>query len=245
MSINKLISIHDSVFNAQKDMGIDTTADVPTLTRWAVEAEREIGSYYGWKKQNAVLTGVGCIAYLPCQAMRVQYVIMGDHGCDCGDLVRSVSTFASNVSATVNDTFFVVDKPTEEFMCGGINWEVQNNKLVFQGSVDGQKLTIQYLGYELDCDGFPMVNENHIVAISNYIKWKFAERSRFSPIKMDHADIAYMQRRWVEEKLMARAEDSQISETDREQIVSMLHDPYIGFGLNCGMHTAGGYYGTY
>lgn len=242
MSINRLISIHDAVFNAQKDMGVDTTADVPTLTRWAVEAEREIGSYYGWKKQNAVLTGVNCIAYLPCQAMKVQYVIMGDHGCECGDLVRSISTYASNASATINDTFFVVDRASDEFMCGGINWEVQNNKLVFQGSVDGQKLTIQYLGYELDCDGFLMVNENHIVAIADYIKWKFAERSRYSPQKMDHGDIGYLQRRWVEEKLMARADDSQISETDREQIVSMLHDPFSGFGLSYNMNTPmGGY----
>ena len=35
----------------------------------------------------------------------------------------------------------------------------------------------------------------------------------------------------------ARAKDSELTETDREAIVAMHHDPYIGIGLSVGMRT--------
>ena len=59
---------------------------------------------------------------------------------------------------------------------------------------------------------------------------------RYSPIKMDHTDILYSNNKWKEERAMAIADDSEISDTDRQQISSMLHDPYIGWGLEIGMH---------
>ncbi len=237
MSINKLVPIRDSIFDACDDMGVDITGQIPTLTRWAVKAEKLIGSYYGWKKKKAVLDIKNCKAKLPCGAMQVQYVIAGDQGCDCNDLIVSLNSWTTTFKPALNETFLVVDTGgVNNFECYGIKWEIQDNCLVFERNMNGQKITIQYLGYEEDCDGFIEVNENHVDAIANYIKWKFAERSRYSPIKMDHSDVAKNKNEWKESRAIAVAEDSEISDTDRQQISFMLHDPYCGWGLEIGMH---------
>jgi hypothetical protein len=237
MSINKLLPVRDAIFNACEDMGVDTTGQIPTLTRWAVDAEKKIGSYYGWVKKRAVLDVVGCKAKLPCGAMKVQYALVGDHGCDCTELISNLNAWAMTFRPAANETFLIVDTiDSNNFQCYGNRWEVQDNSIVFQNNLDGQKVTIQYLGYQEDKNGFIMVNENHVMPIVSYIKWKFAERSRYSPIKMDHTDIAYLKNQWKEERAEAVAADSELSETERAEIVSMLHDPYIGFGLELGMH---------
>jgi len=236
MSINKLIPIRDAVFEACEDMGIDTTGQIPTLTRWAIKAERKIGSYYGWKKKKAVLDIVNCKAKLPQGAMKVQYVLIGDHGCDCDDIITSLNSWIGTFQPAANDTFLVIDTAGDENFSCGTRWEVQDNCIVFQKNMNGQKITIQYLGYVEDCDGFIEINENHVEAVTAYIKWKFAERSRYSPIKMDHNDIAKNKNEWKELRSEAMADDSEISDTDRNDIVAMLHDPFVGFGLEKGMY---------
>lgn len=238
MSVNRLISIKVPVLNALQDMGMDIAKDVVVFTRWAVEAERDhIGSYYSYKRKRAVLTIKNCTAILPCDSAFVQGMILGDHGCDCEDLFeRCFSSLTTFRQETVK-TFFVIDQPSEGqiITLSDLKWEIQQGKLVLKNNHDGEKITIQYLGFETDEDGFPKVMENHVPAIVEYIMYKVAVRSRFSPQKMDHADIQRHWREWMRQASHARAEDAQLSETDRAEIIAMIHDPFIGYGLETGM----------
>lgn len=243
MSVNKMLSIKVPVLNAFQDMGIDLAKDIPTFTRWASEAEKQIGSYYSFKKKHAVLTIKGCTTELPCEASFVQRVLLGDFGCDCEDLFGRILNLSPSVISDNTQSGFIVlnvennDLPTCSF--SGIRWEVQQNKLVFDSNRDGEKITIQYLGFEVDADGLPMVGENHVEAIVEYIMYKYCTRSRFSPIKMDHTDVQMHWKEWHRLCSHARAEDAQLSETDRLQIVAMIHDPYVGYGLEVGMYGRG------
>lgn len=241
MSINKLITIKDAINDAFEDIGIDTTFQMPIFMRWATRAEKEIHSYYGWVKKHKVLTFTGCTVKLPIDAMRVQYVLMGDHGCECTDLISSVSRWASssvsvaNTTVSQNEVFLVIDKADDSFGCSGIYYEIQDNSLVFRNNYEEQQVTIQYLGLNEDCDGFLMVGENHIDAINYYIKYRYATRSRFSPVKMELGDVMYFKKEWERLCKEARADDAIPSEPERAAIVAMLHDPYVGWGLNVGM----------
>lgn len=235
--MNKLISIKVPVLNALQDMGIDMAKDVPAFTRWASQAEKEIGSFYSLRRKRAVLTIKGCTAELPCDATFVQRVLLGDFGCDCDDLFSTILNLGSaTISANTQDSFIVVNAPSDDiptsFAYSGIRWEVQQNKLVFSSNREGQKVTIQYLGFETDEDGLPKVGENHIEAIVEYIMYKYSIRSRFSPIKMDHSDVQMHWREWMRLCSHARADDAELSETDRMQIVAMIHDPWIGYGIS-------------
>src|SRR5690349_4075757 len=96
MSVNKLVSIKNAVQDTFEDTGIDITKDIPVFTRWALNAEKEIGSFYSYRKKRAVLTINECRAKLPCDAMSVQIVVNGDQGCDCADLFNRCNFLADN-----------------------------------------------------------------------------------------------------------------------------------------------------
>ncbi len=111
---------------------------------------------------------------------------------------------------------------------------MQDNCIVFASNMDGQKVTIEYLGLEEDCDGFVMISENHVPAIIEFIMWKFCVRSRFSQIKMDLADIQMHKQEYNRLVSDARAMDGELTPSERAQCVAMLHDPLSGYGLFIG-----------
>lgn len=233
MSINKFVSIKIPVSHAFDEMGIDITRDKPTFTKWAVRAEKDIGSYYSYKRQRKVLDIVNCRAALPINAAYLKTALLGDHGCECGELFRGVYSWASSISITTNEVFILVDNSGAScFDCCGVTWEVQDNNLVFNKDLNGQKVTVEYLGLEEDCDGFVLINENHIPAIIQFIKWKYAERSRFTPNKMDHMDVKYNKDEYFRLVSDARAEDNTLTDSQRAEIVALIHDPFSGYGLD-------------
>jgi len=248
MAINKLISVKEAILESFEDMGVDITRDKPTFTMWAVRAEKDIGSYYSYKKQIKVITASNCTAKLPVNAAYLKMVVMGDHGCNCDALFNSLSSCGCGGTFgtfSPTDVFLVIDpvvdgNGTASFGGCGNPWEVQGGNIVFGKSIDGQKITVQYLGLQEDSEGFVMVSENHKPAIIEYIKWKFAERSRFSPLKMELGDIAMHKQEYFRLVSDARAMDGEMTESDRAQTLSLLHDPFSGWGLSIGMPLVGG-----
>lgn len=239
MAINKLISIKVPVLEALGDMGIDHAKNVPDFIRWAARAEREIGSYFSFKKQITVLTVDKYRAELPCDARHAQRVILGDYGCDAYDLFDYICTVNNTISFSATDTFLVVDNPGagREIMMGPLKWQVQNNHIILNSNYDKQKITVQYLGLEKDQEGFPLVCENHIEAIIEYIMYRYAKRSRFTMNKMDIGDVQIMERNWGRLAAEARAMDDDISESDRDAIAMLLNDPISGgYGMAVGQY---------
>lgn len=231
--INKLVSIKEPVLNSLEDMGIDSTKDIPVITRWASEAERMIGSYYSYRKKWKTYTLDGCSVELPCDAKTVQGVVLGDFEGECEDIFEKFFLSGQVINANTTDTFMIIDKPdpNQQVQIGGVKWEVQDNNLVFKTKLIKQKITIQYLGLLCDEDGFPKVGENHLIAIVEYIMYKYALRSRFTPNKMDLADVQRFARNWDVLAMDARAVDAEISDSDRQEIIGMISNPWIGYGM--------------
>ena len=241
MPTSKLVSIKNPVMNAFDDMGIDISRDVPVFTRWAAEAERNgIASFYSLRRKRAVLTVQGCVAPIPCEASFVQGAILGDHGCDCGELFDRCFSGVIVTAMHADNSFLVVDvSENDNLSYSRIKWDVRQGMMVFSDNLNGKKVTIQYLGFDEDADGFPMVSEGHVMAIVAFIMYKYAARSRFSPNKMDHGDLAHFWKEWMRMCSEARADDAMLSDSDRQEIVAMIHDPYIGYGMEVGMHSRG------
>lgn len=238
MSLLKKVSIKIPVFQFIEDLGLEETRMVPLLKRWCVEADHKIGSYYSYKRQICVVEVNECKAELPCSTVGVIAWMRGDHGCNCGLLFRSCYGVQRDlgIATTGMNGFEVVDPVGHSGIVQSVNvsWEVQNNHIVFgQSFPAGTKITIQYLGYEEDAEGFPMINNNHLTAMSAYLEWKLALQSRWKPtLKTQNENaIKEMQRRWAQECRQARAEDGQPSESERQEIVTMINDPMSGIGL--------------
>lgn len=240
MSINKLVSINNVIINLLDDLGLDHTKYKPMFTNWAIWAEKQIGTPYQYVKKFAVLDICGCHAELPCDAVYLQRAIMGDRGCDCTDLFNNVcGNLMSNVGVSAGSidstSFLVVDLPSSAtttsgtFSFGFMGYDIQDNKIVFKQNLDGQKVTIQYLGLEVDCDGIPLVGANHLEALGEYCMYKFKKRKIRSGI-----DLGLMREYKAEwERLAARSrgDDGEVNDSDFKRIVALLHDPYAGKGL--------------
>lgn len=244
MSQNKPISIKNPIVDAMEMLQVDHDRYLPMFTNWATIAENDIGSYFQYVRKRAVIDVVNCVACLPSDCMFLQRALLGDYGCDCADLFNNICSNITRISAadqTNMDTsgFLIVD-----IGGGGVNtWSsiphvVQNNKVILNSNYDGQKLTIQYLGLETDCDGFVMISQNHQQAIMWNIIWKFYFQRR-SLAPMEYGKMNDAKAEWNRECSHARAVDGELTESERERIVSMLHDPYIGRGLSVGMYPTG------
>jgi hypothetical protein len=237
MSINKLISIKVPIYDAIAQLGIDHHKDVPFFTRLATLAEKEISSKYQFRKKIAVLDIENCCAVLPTNARYVQRAVLGDLGCDCTDLFTTLSSQIQVSSATINasssdSSFLVVDMGTGfTQIYGSVPHVIQDNKIILNQNCDAQKLTIQYLGYEVDDEGFVKVGENHVQAIMWFIIWRYYFRKR-NKNSLDYGQMNVSEREWHRECSNARAKDSELTESERAEIVSLLYDPYIGMGFD-------------
>lgn len=241
MSINKLISIKIPILDAMDQLGLDHEQDRPLFTRWATLAEKDISSKYQFERKIAVLDIVNCTAKLPSDARYVQRAILGDLGCECRDLFATLCSAIPLSSATLNASadgnFLVVDMGTGYTqIMGSIPHVIQDNKIILNQNLDGQKLTIQYLGYKTDEEGFMMVGENHVPAIMWFIIWRYYFRKR-NKNSLDYGQMNKAEQEWNRECSNARAKDNELTESERNEIACMLNDPYIGWGLEVGMNT--------
>lgn len=243
MSINKLISIKHPIIDAMDMMALDHKNHFPMLMVWATDAERLIGSYYQYVRKWKALDICGCVAHLPEDAVKVEHAIFGDHEDNCGDMFNTIFTNPTMINATGDNTFLVVDAGGSNFnnpVCGIVPYGYQDNKLIFDIKPNQDKVTIQYIGYKTDCDGFVEIGENHKDAIVSYILYKWLARKR-KKSSQEMNEMRWYANEWDKHCAHARALDSELTETEREEIAQMFHDPYAGRGLYVGMKTTGLY----
>lgn len=239
MSVNGLISIKNPIIDAMDQLAIDHDKLIPLFTRWATLAEKEIGSRGAYVTKRKVLNIEHCVACLPSEAVYIEIALLGDQGCDCGDLMSNICGCINTSAFGGSDgTFLIVDIGTNggTSIMGYVPHTIQNNKLIFQQDMDGQQVTIQYLAQETDEEGFVLIGQNHVLAITEYIIWKYYRR-KTNMNSLEYGKMNMAKEEWTRECGHARAVDSQLTESDRQSIVGMLHNPYIGISLSTGMHT--------
>lgn len=241
MSIKKLISIKNPIVEAMAILNIQHDKLMPVFTAYATAAEKKIGSPAQYELKRSVLDITQCVACLPSDAVKVEIAIMGDRGESCDNLLRTYCTNYSSPSTygTVDNTFLVVDAfdTPDGINFGTVPFSIQNNKIIFETNrYDGQKVTVQYLSYKRDCDGFLEIGENHVDAIKWYIVWQYLySRSAMNSLEYGKMNKAEME--WHRECAHARANDAIPTPTEWKNIVGMTHDPYAGISLNSGMYT--------
>lgn len=245
MSINKLVSIKNPILDAMTMLGLDHDKYRDVFTVWATSAEKQIGGACAIRK-FAVLDICGCTAELPCDAVYVEFAVLGSHDTNCGQIFTNLFNSQLTTSRSVGNTFVVVDigGSLDEDICGVVPYAYQDNKLIFEQSLTATQITIQYKGYALDCDGFMQISENHVNAISEYIQWMFLKRKEnMGKSRISQGTINERKMEWSRLCANARALDGQLTETERERIAQMFHDPYVERSLQTGMKI-NGYYGA-
>ena len=236
MSINKLVSIKNPILDALDQLGLDHTHDIALFTVWATMAEKEINSYFQFERKRKVIDICGCIAKLPEDASFIQTAILGDLGENCDNLMeRLCNTAIASNSASVKDSFLIIDAGSDfTNYIGCIPHVVQDNKIILNHNYDGQKLTIQYLGYSCDEEGFLKVGQNHVAAIMWFIIWRYYFRKKNkSYIERDMMNEAKQE--WNREYANSRAKDGRATESEQIEMANMVSNPLLGNGLAVGI----------
>lgn len=240
MSVNKLISIRNPIVDAQDFMGIDHDKDIPFFTNLATKAEKEIGSYYQYERAWTVISIIGGCANIPNDCVMVEHGIMGNHGTDCAGLFNGGCGVPNVTNVNSNGLFLVVDVYDTNYGGGGygcIDFQLQNNKIIFDYGCQNEYITIQYLKYKTDCDGFLEVGENHVNAIREYIIWKYTSRKLMKGGSYIDRGIAQeAKQEWNRECAHARAQDNELTASQRSGIVNLWHNPWAGNGMWQGMY---------
>lgn len=230
--MNDLVSIHRAINRAQDNMGIENDKDVPVLIDWAIEGDKKIGSFHNYTERINVVDINDCKAKLPTATECVVGVLLGDCGCDCGTLFgTSLVTSKSGKITSINQGLIVIDSGSEEVVVSEISYYVQNNHIIFGSNYDGSKATVKTLGYEIDEEGFPMVNENHVEALATYLEYKFMNRQQYRNIgpKFTIGQIQTKARDWNNECADARARDNERSIDQDNEIAAIWNDPLTAF----------------
>ena len=237
MSINKLISIKNAIVDATDMAAIDHNSYLPLFMTWAVYAEKEIGGLSAIDKYKTIDI-CGCTAELPSDSVEVYGAILGSHQSNCGNLFNRMYGYNSTPVRAVYDggNFLVVDIGGTDESCtfGCVPFQYQDNKLLFDRCVTATHVTIHYKGIVEDCEGFPLVSENHILAIAEYIRYCWLKRKR-KKSQVDYREMQDSYIQWDRLCVHARAEDNMLTPSQRSVIVAMLHDAYSQASLSQGM----------
>lgn len=234
MSINKLVSIKTPIIDAQDYLGIDHDKDVPWFTKLATEAEKKIGSYFQFERKRKVIDITDCVAPLPNDAIKVEIAILGDLGEGCENIFANVCGSVSNSVTNVNSNglFLVVDISSGDSgtTWGYVNYQIQNNKLIFDQSFCGQKITIQYLQLKRDCDGFVEIGENHVEAIRWYIIFNYMFR-KFQANYIDRDKWTFAFSQWERNCANARALDNEPTFSQHQEMTRLYNNAHSGIGI--------------
>lgn len=233
--INKPVSMKNIVYDAIENMGLDHNKWTPLFTRWAIEADQKIDAPKDYKLDIKVLTVNGCSAVLPCCVHSVKALVLGDYGCECGHIFSNIySSYRrySGIRFTAESTvgFIVVDVGSGRTSACNVRWNIQNGCIVLDGNYDTQKITIDTLCYVTDASGIPLTHATSADALTAYIEWRLAKRTRWNKNLGNIAEMGIRElfRDWTRLCAQARADSDVVSESEWDDMVRMWNDPMSG-----------------
>lgn len=228
--MNRLVSINVAINDAIGDMAMEEQRLRPLFMRWAERAERKIGSFYALKRKYFTLQlSDDCHrAHLPCGVESIMGVMYGDvSDCNCDAVFRNAYNYKH--SAPYWGVFPDGQYAATDFR----QWEIQDDSIVFLYPLTGiTEITIDAAYREMDQQGFIMVPDEHLEAISAFIEYKKAKRSRWglASERMAEYQIQQMYRDWGRLMKNARASSSEPSPSEYAEIVAMINNPLSGWG---------------
>jgi len=236
----KKISIKSCVTEAV-DVTDPTILNImPTLMRWGVRADQKIGSYSNYITKIGILTVSNCKADIPCDAVLIKHILLGDYGCDC-DLFNSNNLLVNTDEFDISQGDLVYThayywSDLYGVCISDIPWSIEGDCIKLDTNYDGTDITVQYLAYETDDEGYPVVNESHRDAIKYYIMTQLDEREEWALKRKGQLNNAFFSsaeriiRKYKKAVRYARAQDGEPSETQKWEIAELINNPLTGYG---------------
>ena len=193
------------------------------LLKWAKYIEKEIGSLNGYPFKAKTFTITGTILDLPDDCYRVIAVIQGNYEDQTNAHYLQLGNLPYQIDE-VSDEISYVWAPENTTYVQSHFWEEIGDQLQLVREFEDQELTLVYQYIETDANGFWIVNESHLDAITKFILFKIAMKYRWKIFKSEkllrsghQMMVKDLERDYNIAIRHARAEDGKESEFDRQQ----------------------------
>lgn len=239
MKVSNVVSVNNAIAIAMEDLGGNVSQNmIPVMIRWAIDADKEIGSRNYYEPKRKAVKAEGVYLDIPCDAVFVKpYVVEGDYekdDCCCEEAVLSCISGSDApliMTASSEDyslTHTSVGGVAVNFYKKNVGYKIFNKKIRFGCDKSGKTFTIFYIGYQTDCDGFPMIRESNVPAAVAYIKYMYAERMRFSGDKAftigERRELKLEYSRQVGKSIVA---SNATTEEQNQNIRDMMNSPFF------------------
>lgn len=235
--MNKMVSVQQAVLNSVEDIGVENV-DTTLIQRWCTEAEKAIGGKYQYVMERKVIPiKNNRFASLPNGTFHVLSCFLGDVGEDCSymwaggyggvptgfDPLFTISDWEKSLGVTIITGSAFTSASTIS------NYSIIDNQIAFDCDVTGYTdITVYVLCYQMDSNGFIKVAEEHLEAITYYVKLKTAERSMFGPSRVPMNMLGYLKRVWGQKKSIARELTSKMTTQEEVALQEMVNNPLSG-----------------
>ena len=157
------------------------------MFKWSKYLEKSIGSINGYPRAGKKYTVTGSTIVLPDDCLQVLRVVPGDYEEDINIYYRTINDVLVQ-RTTQTDYLDGIDldllwKPLEGSYVNELFWEQIGNELNLVSTFTAQEITLIYNKLEKNNEGYYIVNDSHIDAITKYIIYMFAKKNLWNSFK--------------------------------------------------------------
>ncbi len=236
------VSINRIIGNVIGNLGIkNVNNSIDDFARWAIEAENKIGATDSYKHFECDITINNKKAALPPNFVYLEGLKLGDSFLNVSyrefRMFNNTSTsnnLAQGAAANINTGVTAEFRNDNLGFNFGYSHQIGStanifsivNGFIFVNSLDdGKKIGISYQGFDLDDDGWPMINRQHEDAVSHYLMYMYKAR-RFYEGKLPHVVFKELEQRWYWLAGQARG-DSELPDTQEMKYLGNQHNQLL------------------
>lgn len=157
------------------------------MMKWSRYIEKEIGSKNGYPRAAKLYEVTGSIIDLPDDCLHVLRIVVGDYEDDINayykvwnDLLIQTTTQTDYLGGESIDYVWV---PANTMYVNAMFWEQIGNQINLISEFTAQEITVIYNHLEKNNEGYYVVNESHLDAITKYIIYMFAKKNLWNTFK--------------------------------------------------------------
>lgn len=159
------------------------------MMKWSRWVEKSIGSKNAYPRAGKAYELTGSVIELPDNSLQVLAVLIGDYEEDLNAIYRTV--YGTQIQTTTQTDY--LDGRDIDYIWQSLNatlvpetfWEQVGNELNLISEYTETTITVIYTHLEKNDQGYYIVNESHIDAISKYIIYMFSKKNLWRIFKSE------------------------------------------------------------
>jgi hypothetical protein len=180
----KKVSIRQAILDAIDDSDDQIARHMNTLLKWAKYCEKAIGSANGYPVKSSLHTVLDNHIDTPPECYKVIAMFPGDRTAEFNlqyEKRGGVTVHVENISDDTDLEYVWGNMSTTRIV--EVLWDEVGDQVNIVDQYNNMKVTLVYQYIPTDDNGYWLVNETHVDAITKYLVYKYAKKFTFKNFK--------------------------------------------------------------